>query len=409
MTELVCRSCSGTSVEVFLALGETPLANALLAAGADADAQPRYPLDVAFCADCTLVQLAELLPEDVLFDADYPYFSSYSADLLTHSRAHVDSLVAARSLTRDSLVVEVASNDGYLLRGFLDHGVPVLGVDPSPGPAAAAQEVGVETIVRFFGRDVAREVVAERGRADVVIANNVMAHVPDLDDFVGGLALLVADDGVVTVENPWVHELVSRRAFDTIYHEHLFYWSCTAVDRMVRRHGLQLLDVEHFPDLHAGTLRWTLGRQGTPTPAVERFLALEHAEGLTGRDYYTGFGDDVTKVCAALRTLLQDLKASGSRLAAYGAAAKGATLLNVAGIGTDLLDFVVDRNPHKQGLRMPGVGLPIRPVEDLLTERPDHVLLLAWNFADEIRRQQGDYLAGGGRFVVPVPVPSVLG
>ncbi len=403
-----CRSCGSRSVREFLSLGQTPIANALVRADSESKRDPQYPLALAFCASCSLVQLAEGLPSDVIFSAEYPYYSSFSDYLMQHSREHAQTLLTARNLGPTSFVVEVASNDGYLLRNFVEAGIPVLGIDPSPGPVQAAREAGVPTLLDFFGREIAQQIRLEHGRADVIIANNVMAHVPDLNGFVAGLKELVADDGIITVENPYVRDLIEHGEFDTIYHEHYSYFSCTAVDRLVRRHGLFLNDVEYFPSLHGGTLRWHIGPQERVTERAREYLANEQAAGLTGFDYYRNFGERVQDIRRDLLAVLTELRAQGKSIAAYGAAAKGSTLVNFAGIGTDLIDFVVDRNVHKQGLLMPGVHLPIRPVEALLTERPDYVLMLAWNFKDEIIRQQSEYLAGGGRFIVPVPHPQII-
>jgi SAM-dependent methyltransferase len=408
VSERRCRSCDGEGLRPFLDLGTTPLADALLDAESIDRPEDRFPLRVAFCPDCTLVQILDEVDPHRLFVDNYLYFSSWSDHLLGHARRHTEALIVDRRLDEHSLVVEIASNDGYLLRTFVERGIPVLGIDPAPGPAAAAQAAGIPTITEFFGIDLARRLVAERGRADVVIANNVMAHVPDLNGFVRGLAELVAPDGVVTVENPWVRDLVDRVAFDTIYHEHFCYFSCTAINRLIRRHGLFLNDVDYFADLHGGTLRWTIGRNDAPTPVVGEFLAAEVAAGVTELAYYADFGRSVSDLRDRLRRLLRDLKADGRRVAAYGAAAKGSTLLNYAGIGAESIDFVVDRNPHKHGHFMPGVHLPIRPTEALLDEQPDHVVMLAWNFADEILAQQQEYVRRGGRFIVPVPEPAVV-
>lgn len=403
-----CRSCGGSGLRPFLSLGQTPLADALLAPGADLCAEPTFPLDVAFCPDCTLVQILEEVPPQQLFVDNYLYFSSFSPALLEHSRQHVEGLVTSHGLGPDHLVVEVASNDGYLLKQFLPHGVRVLGVDPAPDQAKAAREAGVPTVEEFFGVEVAHQLRAEHGPADVIVANNVMAHVPELDDFVGGMAVLLADDGIITVENPWVRDLVDHCEFDTIYHEHFYYYSCTAVDALMRRHGLVLNAVEYFPDLHGGTLRWTIGRTPDPAGNAAEYLAAERARGLTEFGYYADFGARVEGNRTALLKLLRGLKGDGARIAAYGAAAKGSTMLNYVGLGPELVDFVVDRNTYKQGLLMPGVHLPIRPVEALLEEQPDYVLLLAWNFTAEILEQQAEYRARGGRFIRPVPTPQVL-
>jgi SAM-dependent methyltransferase len=389
-------------------LGKTPLADALVRPEAADDAEDYFPLDVAFCSNCSLVQILEEVPAEKLFVDNYLYFSSFSPHLLEHSRHNALSLIDSLGLGEESLVVELASNDGYLLKNFVEAGIPVLGIDPAPTQAAAANAAGVPTLAEFFDTTTAWRLRAEGRRADVIIANNVMAHVPDLNGFVEGISVLLADDGVATIENPYVRDLIDHCEFDTIYHEHFCYFSCTAVDHLMRRHGLFLNDVRHFPNLHGGTLRWYVGHQEHPTAAVRQYLEDEAGLGLTGRAYYEGFGSQVGAIKGDLLSLLQRLKSEGKTIAAYGAAAKGSTLVNYAGIGTELIEFVVDRNVHKQGLLMPGMHLPILPTEALLERRPDYLLLLAWNFKDEIMRQQADYLSQGGRVIVPVPTPTIL-
>jgi SAM-dependent methyltransferase len=404
-----CRSCGSTDLRPFLDLGRTPLPDALVDVAADRSREEWFPLAVAFCPDCTLVQITEEVSAEKMFVDNYHYYSSFSDHLLKHSRDHAMGLVETRGLGAGSLVVELASNDGYLLKNFVEAGVPVLGIDPSPGPAAAAVEAGVPTLREFFGIDLARRLVAEGRRADVIIANNVMAHVPDLNGFVAGMKVLLADDGLITVENPYVRDLIDHCEFDTIYHEHYCYFSCTAVQALVRRHGLWLNDVEYFEQLHGGTLRWHIGHHDRRSDTLLGYLREEEQRGLTGASAYTSFADRVRGVCTDLAGLIGDLRAEGRTVAAYGAAAKGAMMLNHAGLGTDLVEFVVDRNPHKQGKLMPGTHQPVRSPDALVTERPDYVLLLAWNFRDEIMAQQSEYLDRGGRFIVPVPTPEVVG
>src|SRR5690606_28873681 len=290
-----CRSCGGTDLQRFLDLGTTPLPDALVDPGADLSQEERFPLGVAFCPSCSLVQLTEEVSAEKMFVDNYHYYSSFSDHLLKHSREHALGLVRSRGLGPDSLVVEVASNDGYLLRNFVEVGVPVLGIDPSPGPAAAAVAAGVPTLREFFGIDLARRLVAEGKRADVIIANNVMAHVPDLNGFVAGMKHLLADDGLITVENPYVRDLIDHCEFDTIYHEHFCYFSCTAVDALARRHGLWLNDVEYFPDLHGGTLRWHLGHHDRRTDTVRAYLREEAERGLTDVSAYADFADRVRR------------------------------------------------------------------------------------------------------------------
>lgn len=403
-----CRSCGEAGLTTFLDLGSTPLADALVPADTPAGADETFPLAVAFCGHCSLVQITEEVPPEKLFVDNYLYFSSFSDHLLAHSRANALARIERQGLGPDSFVVEVASNDGYLLKNFVEAGVPALGIDPAPAQAAAAEANGVPTLAEFFGVDLARQVAAERGKADVIIANNVMAHVPDLNGFVAGYRELLKDTGVVTVENPGVRYLIEHGEFDTIYHEHHCYFSCSAVDALVRRNGLFLNHVEYFGDLHGGTLRWHIGKQDEPSDDVKRHLREEQEMGMADIGYYKDFATRVEGIRDGLLAMLRDLKARGKTIAAYGAAAKGATLVNYAGIDTDLVDFVVDRNVHKQGLLMPGVHIPVVGPEALVERKPDYTLLLAWNFKDEIMAQQDEYRRAGGQFIVPVPEPAVV-
>jgi hypothetical protein len=403
-----CRSCGSPALRHFLSLGRVPIANALLTEADLAREEPRYPLEVGFCESCSLVQLLFALPAGAIFDESYPYFSSFSEDLLAHSKAHVEGLLAAGRLGRDRLLVEVASNDGYLLRHAVERGVPVLGIEPTPGPAAAARAIGIPTLQTFFGRGMAADLRREHGPADVIVANNVMAHVPDLNGFVAGFRELIADDGLITIENPYVRDLLDHAEFDTIYHEHWCYFSCTAVDALMRRHGLFLNDVEYFPNLHGGTLRWHVSPVAAPTDRARAYLAEEQERGLTTFAAYERFGDRVARIADELRALLVRLRGEGATIGAYGATAKGSTLVNFVGIDHRTIDFVADRNPHKQGHWTPGARLPIVGAEALLERQPDYVLLLAWNFADEILRQQDEYRRRGGRFIVPIPSPVIV-
>lgn len=408
MAITTCRASGSSDLRPFLDLGTTPLADALVRPDDLDEPEARFPLALAFCPDSALVQITEDVPEDQLFVDNYLYFSSFSDRLLEHSRDHALALVAERGLGPDHLVVELASNDGYLLKNFVEVGVPVLGIDPAPDQAAAAGEIGVPTMQEFFGLSLAEKLVAEGTRADVILANNVFAHIPDINDFTAGMKVLLADDGVIHIENPYVRDLIEHCEFDTIYHEHFYYHSCTSIDRQMRRHGLWLNHVEYFPDLHGGTLRWHVGHHENRSDTVLAYLADEHEAGLDSFEYYEAFAARVAQVKHDLLELLRGLKAQGKTIAAYGAAAKGATLVNYVGIGTDLVDFVVDRNVHKHGLHMPGTHQPIKDVRALLDEQPDYVLLLAWNFRDEIVAQQADYVARGGRFIVPIPAPEII-
>ena len=401
-----CRSCGALDLVPFLDLGSTPVANALLRS--PDEVAPAFPLEVGFCSACALVQLLHVLAAEDVFGADYPYFSSYSESLDVHSRRHVADLVRERQLGASSFVVEVASNDGYLLRHLVTAGVRVLGVEPTPGPAAAAVAAGVPTVQEFLGPDTAAALVAEHGPADVVLANNVMAHVPDLRGFVSGLATVLAQDGILQVENPGVGALLAHTEFDTVYHEHFCYFSTVAVERLMALEGLHLNDVEGFPSLQGGTLRWTCSRTPGQTIRVKQQLAAERAQGLDRDEPFLAFGERVRALQEELRSLLHRVTGDGGTLAAYGAAAKGATLLNTTGLDSSLIDFVADLNPHKQGRWIPGARIPIVDPSALLERQPDHVLVLAWNYVDEVRLQQAEYERRGGRFIVPIPSPRVL-
>jgi SAM-dependent methyltransferase len=408
VSQFRCRACGGTALEPVLSLGTTPLANALLNAGQLDDPEPRFPLDVVFCAACTLVQITETVPPELLF-SEYVYFSSFSETALEHARQLADRIVRDRSLDSTSSVFEIASNDGYLLQHYAARGVPVQGIEPARNIAAVAVERGIPTLNEFFTQAVAERLAADGRRADVIHANNVLAHVPDLNGFVAGLRALLRPGGVAVIEVPWVRELVRHLEFDTIYHEHLSYFSLSALTRLLVRHGLQVVDVETLP-IHGGSLRVWIAHAGAagPTPSVRETLDLEMSEGLTASASFADFGDRVRRLGADLRTMLAGMKAAGHRVAAYGASAKGSTLLNCFGIGRDTLDFVVDRSTAKQNRFTPGTHLPIRPPEELLSAMPAYVLLLTWNFADEILRQQAEYRRRGGRFIVPLPSPAIV-
>ncbi len=404
---LKCRACDKASLSVFLDLGVQPVANALLDRDDLGGPESRYPLQLAFCRNCALVQVTYCLPAETLFGRNYPYYSSFSPAVLAHSREHALSVLAERKLSSESLVVEVASNDGYLLQNFVAHGVPVLGIDPAEGPVAAAREIGVNTEQAYFGADLARKLAAEGRRADVLFANNVIAHVDDIHDFVEGMAALLKKDGVALLEFAYLRDMIEKCEFDTIYHEHLFYHSLTALGPIFEAHGLFLNDAQRLP-IHGGSLRIRLSKVEGKTERLNELLREEAALGMNALPYYLSFAARVTQKCEDIVTLMRGIRGRGARIAAYGAAAKGATLLNYANIGPDLLDYVVDRNTHKVGKYMPGVKLPIRPVDCLTEDAPDYVLVLAWNFGAEIMEQNAGFMHMGGRFIMPLPHLQVI-
>ncbi|HEV2032721.1 MAG TPA: class I SAM-dependent methyltransferase [Candidatus Dormibacteraeota bacterium] len=401
-----CRSCGAYQLDPVLSLGRTPLANALLKEDELLKPEPTFPLDLVFCPSCALVQITETVPPEQLF-SHYLYMSSFSDTMLQHSEELATTLTRERGLGANSLVIEVASNDGYLLQFYKRAGVPVLGMEPAANVAKVAEERGIPTLVRFFGSELGLELRKEGKRADVIHANNVLAHVADLNGFVAGIALALKDDGVAVIEVPHVKPMIERLEFDTIYHEHLCYYSLTALRPLLERHRLKIVDVHEIP-LHGGSLQVHAAYSGEPSARVHKLLEEERNAGIGAREFYRDFGEKVRRLRTELVRFLDELKSDGSRIAAYGASAKGSTLLNYCGIGPRTLEFVADRSTMKQGLYTPGTHLKVMAPEALLETRPDHVLLLTWNFADEILEQQDAYRKQGGKFIIPVPEPVVV-
>jgi SAM-dependent methyltransferase len=405
-----CRSCDGRALHPVLDLGRVPLANGLLRREDLGVEESRFPLSLAFCPECALVQIRETVSPEELFRR-YCYLSSFSDTMLEHARRAAQRYREQFGLGPRSLVVEIASNDGYLLKNFVERGVPVLGIDPARNVAEAAEGRGVPTLCEFFGTALARRLVDQGRSADLILANNVLAHVADTNGFAEGMAALLKPTGTAIVEFPWLGTMIEHAEFDTIYHEHLCYFSLHALRSLFARHGLVLVDVERLP-IHGGSLRVFLRPAASGAPpanSVETLLAEEQRRGLNRAEHFRHFAERVESLKRDLLDELGRRKRDGQRLAAYGASAKGSTLMNVFGIGQGILDFVVDRSTVKQGLYTPGNHLPILPTQTLTERRPDAVLLLTWNFADEIFRQQARYLESGGRFLVPLPELRVVG
>jgi len=406
---MTCRSCGDKKLVLLLDLGKTPLANSLIEKEDLGKPEDSFPLELFFCPSCSLVQIGESVSPEKMFK-EYKYFSSFSDTMLMHSQTLAERVILERKLDSDSLVIEVASNDGYLLQFYKNKGIGVLGIEPAENVAQHAIEVkGIPTLVEFFGSDFAAGYVRKNSRCDVLHANNVFAHVPDINGFVEGIKTILKPDGVAYLESPYLKNLLDHCEFDTIYHEHLFYYSLTALDRLFARHSLLIFDAEKIP-IHGGSMRIHVCHAGyvKRSERASRLLAEESDWGVDKKETYKDFAEKVENLKKDLCWLLHDLKSKGKRIAAYGAAAKGSTLINYFGIGCDLIDFVVDRSPHKQGLYMPGKHIPVLNTDALLEKMPDYVLLFTWNFAEEIMKQQKEYRRRGGKFIIPIPEPTIL-
>lgn len=405
-----CRFCSAPLRTTFVDLGMSPLCQTHIKPEQLHEMEPFYPLHAYICDACLLVQLQEFVTPDAIF-SEYAYFSSYSTSWVEHARQYAEMAIGRFGLGPESKVMELASNDGYLLQHFVARGVSVLGIEPAANVAAVAVAKGVPTMVGFFGRDTAEVIATQHGRPDLLLGNNVLAHVPDLNDFVSGMKHLLASGGVLTMEFPYLERLMSENQFDTIYHEHFSYFSFNVVNRIFAHHGLTIFDVEQLPT-HGGSLR-IFARHAENSalpvgPRVDELLQRETDGNFLSLDRYRGFDEQVKETKRELVSFLIDVKRQGKKIVGYGAPGKGNTLLNYCGIRTDLLDFTVDANPYKQGKFTPGTHIPILPPDMIRKARPDYVLILPWNLSDEIVRTASYIGEWGGRFVVPIPKVKVL-
>ena len=404
-----CRFCRNLLNHTFVDLGMSPLSNAYLKLDTINKAEKFYPLHAYVCDNCFLVQLEEFETPDHIF-SDYAYFSSYSETWLRHAENYTELMTQRFSLNANSQVIEIASNDGYLLQYFQKQNIPVLGIEPAANVAKVAEEKGIPSLVKFFGVSTAQELVAQGIQADLLLGNNVLAHVPDLNDFVAGMKIVLKPDGILTMEFPHVLQLILQNQFDTIYHEHFSYFSFLTVEKVFATHGLTLFDVEELPT-HGGSLRIYGQHNDGKKPVSDRVSLLKSKEidaGLEQRSTYLGFGEQVKATKRHLLNFLIDIKNQGKSVVGYGAPAKGNTLLNYCGIRTDLLDYTVDRSPYKQDLFLPGTHIPIYHPDKIIETKPDYLLILPWNIKDEIIEQMSHIREWGGKFVVPIPEVEVI-
>ncbi len=405
-----CRFCGSTAGETFVDLGKSPLCESYLDAGQLNEMEPFYPLHALVCTGCWLVQLQEYVSAGAIF-SDYAYFSSYSDSWLRHAEQYVSMISARLELDAKSQVIELASNDGYLLQYFLPRGVPVLGIEPAANVAAVAQDKGIPSVVRFFGTNTAQELRSGGTEADLLIGNNVLAHVPDLNDFVAGMRLLLKPHGVITMEFPHLMRLMAENQFDTIYHEHFSYFSFITAEKVFAKHGLCIFDVEELPT-HGGSLRIYARHAADHTRPVSQVVTAlrnrELAAGFTHLEHYRAFTAQVQHTKRQLLTFLIEAREAGKQVAGYGAPGKGNTLLNYCGIRTDLVEYTVDRSPHKQGKWTPGTQIPIFDPKKIRETQPDYLLILPWNLRREIMEQMAYIRDWGGQFVVPIPEVTIL-
>ncbi|MBP1844122.1 hypothetical protein J2046_002380 [Rhizobium petrolearium] len=405
----LCRLCGSPLQHTFADLGMSPPCESFVPAGAINSMEPYYPLHAFVCSECFLVQLQEYVEPRDIFE-EYAYFSSYSDSWVAHAKQYCEASIERFALDHNSFVVEIASNDGYLLQHFLKKDIPILGIEPALNVAKVAVQKRVPTITDFFCKTLAKQMVAEGRQADLIIGNNVLAQVPNLNDFVAGMKVLLKPSGVVTLEFPHIARLIEENQFDTIYHEHFSYFSLLTIEKMAERHDLKVFDVEELPT-HGGSLRVYLTHASSLRPREPRVDALRHRESEARLDQietYTAFADAIQQTKRNLLSFLIRLKEMRKSICAYGAPGKGNTLLNYCGIGTDFIDFAVDRNPYKHGRFTPGMHIPIKPVSEIERAKPDYILILPWNLKSEIVSQMKDIGNWGGKFVIPIPDVSVI-
>ncbi len=405
----LCRLCSSPLVHTFVDLGMSPPCESFVAADAANDVEPFYPLHAFVCDECFLVQLQEYVAPENIF-TEYAYFSSFSDSWVAHAKRYCDMVIERFALGESSFVVELASNDGYLLQHFLTSNIPILGIEPAVNVAKVAIGKGIPTLTEFFNEALATDMAARGQKADLIIGNNVLAQVPDINDFVAGMKALLKPEGVITLEFPHIEKLIEENQFDTIYHEHFSYFSLLTIEKMARRHGLKVFDVEEIPT-HGGSLRVFFSHEDSNFPRearVDSLLESERNAGLDQIETYTAFSEAVRQTKRNLLSFLIRLKEMRKSICAYGAPGKGNTLLNYCGIGTDFIDFAVDRNPYKHGRLTPGMHIPIRPVSEIQRIKPDYVLILPWNLKTEIVAQMNDIRNWGGKFIVPIPDISII-
>ncbi len=405
-----CRFCGSELHQIFVDLGMSPLANSYLTMADLQKMEPHYPLCIYICDRCYLAQLPVFETPEGIF-TDYAYFSSYSDSWLRHAKAYTDLMIERFGYNQSNFVIELASNDGYLLQYFKEKSIPVLGIEPAKNVALAANEAGIPTLVKFFGTDTARELASENKYADLIVGNNVLAHVPGLNDFVNGMKIVLKKQGVITMEFPHLMRLVAENQFDTMYHEHFSYFSFTTVEKVFASHGLTLFDVEELPT-HGGSLRIYARHSDDETKPVGKRVAelksREDAAGMTKMEYYLSFGEKVKETKRKILEFLINAKAEGKSIVGYGAPAKGNTLLNYCGVRTDFIDYTLDRSPHKQGQYLPGTHIPIYHPDKVREDKPDYLVILPWNLKEEIMEQMSYIREWGGKFVTLIPEPAVF-